>query len=180
MVKSYIEVSSLISQQLLEVGKVVDLFERNEYESVERWKQWLKQSEELLEKYNYNEASLLAGLRANIVKEEKSTEVRKKRKQVVSQALATIDSGQHVLFSINKDLSDKINTVRTLIKQILIPAKESGLISSENIVDFGQYLESLLQQFKQHPQLAASINNAIGLIGKFDVLRIIAEEIDFC
>jgi len=30
-----------------------------------------------------------------------------------------------------------------------------------------------------YPQLASSINNAIGLIGKFDVLRIIAEEIEF-
>ena len=74
---------------------------------------------------------------------------------------------------------EKTDTVRKLIKQILIPAKEAGLIRSENIVDFGLYLESLLQQFKQHPQLASSINNAIGLIGKFDVLRIMAEEIEF-
>lgn len=180
MLKSSVEVSGLISQQLFEVGKIVDLFKTNEYEAVEKWMQWLKISEDLLKKYNYNEASLLAGLRANILKEEKTVEVRKKRKQIVSQALASIDSGQNVLFSINKNLSDKIDTVRTLIKQILIPAKEAGLISSENIADFGQYLESLLRQFKQHPQLASSINNAIGLIGKFDVLRIIAEEIEFC
>ena len=178
MIKSVIEISNLINQQLMKVGNIVDLFEKDDYEALELWLLWLKDSETLLKKYNYSETSLLAGLRANILKEQKSEE-RRKRKQIISQALTTIDVAQNILFTLNKQLEDKINTVRTLIRQILIPAKEAGLITQENITDFSQYLESLLQQFKQHQQLAPSINNAIALIGKFDVLRIIAEEIDF-
>lgn len=60
----------------------------------------------------------------------------------------------------------------------IMPAKDVGIIRIDDIVDFNQYIESLLQQFLQHEQLRPNINNAIALVGRFDVMRIIAEEIE--
>ncbi|MDR2684135.1 MAG: hypothetical protein LBB53_01985 [Prevotellaceae bacterium] len=174
------DISNALHRQLMKIGGVVDMFNNQDYDATDNWLQWLKDSENLLKTYNYSEMSLLAGLRANIIKEIKSVDSeRNKRKRIVHQALSTVDEGQKVLFDINKQLLEKVNNVRTLIRQILIPAKEAGLINKTEIVDFTQYLESLLQQFKKHQQLAPSINNAVAMIGKFDVLRIIADEIDF-
>ena len=66
-----------------------------------------------------------------------------------------------------------------MIKQIMIPAKDAGMINYDKNNDFTAYLESLLAQFKSHEQLAPGINSAIASIGKYDVLKIIAEEIEF-
>ena len=195
MVKSVIDTSQSIHQQLMKVGELVDMFDKRDYDAIEAWLLWLKESEILLKTHNYTETSLLAGLRATIIKEKKNVDTaeRNKRKNVIYQAVSTVDAAQQILFDINNKLVEKINGVRTLIKQILIPAKEAGLIKTpkeegflknlftknKDNVDFTAYLETLLQQFKQNQQLAPSINNAIILIGKFDVLRIMAEEIDF-
>jgi hypothetical protein len=104
---------------------------------------------------------------------------RNKRKQIFSKAIQTINPAQDILFVLYKVLTEKIDVVRVLIRQILVPAKEVGFIKYDSSVDFTQYIESLLHQLKSHEQLKASINSAIASIGKIDVMRLLAEEIEF-
>ncbi|MDR1345689.1 MAG: hypothetical protein LBK03_03180 [Bacteroidales bacterium] len=180
MISSSLDISNAVQHQLMKISAIVDMLDKQGSFAVTVWMEWLMESERLLKKYNYAEVSLLAGLRAEILKEEILCNAeRRKKKLIVARALSTVDAAQKVLFNIFDRLNEKIESVRVLIRQIIVPAKEAGIIKPENIDDFTAYLEDLLQQFKNHKQLAPGINNAIVTVGKFDVLRILAEEIDF-
>jgi hypothetical protein len=180
MHKSTIDISGALHRQLLKVGDMVNLFDHNDYTAVDTWTAWLVESEQLLKQYGYSETAQLAGLRATILKEDKTAEpVRNRRKRLISQALSTIDPAQNVLYSINKPLEEKISTVRTLIRQFLVPAREAGLIKLDGVTDFTQYIEYLFQQAKTNQQIAPSLNHSLILLGKLDVMRIVAEEIEF-
>ena len=181
MKKSTIETVIFIREQLLEVSKLVTSFENKKLSAVEDWIKWLKKNEDFCTQLNFVESAELAGLRSTILFEITETKENKnlKRKRIIAKALETINPAQSVLQHRFKLLNDKIEMVQNLIKQILVPAKDAGIIQYNSSIDFSGYLETLLLQFKKHEQLAPSINNAIALIGKYDVLRILAEEIEF-
>ncbi len=181
MKKSSIEIVNAIYEKLMQVDILVNEFESKKTSAVDNWFVWLKESEELLKRFNYTECAELASFRSSILHENSIPDLGRttKRKRTFSKALATFQPAQIVLLKIYKPLEEKIETVRNLIRQILVPAKEAGMIQYDPSVDFTQYLESLLRQFQAQEQLAPSINSAIASIGKYDVLRILAEEIQF-
>ena len=95
-----------------------------------------------------------------------------------SKAASTVNEAQDILFSINAALRDNIDKVTTLVRQIMVPAKEAGIIQPPESQDITSYVENLLAQFKNHEQLKSSIYNAETLVGRFDLLRIIANELN--
>ena len=140
---------------------------------------WIQDSEVLLKEHNHTACSRLAGLRADIERVSLTSDrQRGSRKKRLSVAISTVNPAQEVVSDIFDSNNQIIEEVRTLIKQILVPAKEAGLISYDSTTDFTEYLEKLLNQFKQHQQLSPLISRAIASIGKYDVLRLLAEEID--
>jgi len=160
---------------------MVTRFQKKEHAVIDEWIVWLINLENLFKKYNYTEAAEIAGYRANILASTACEDGKriKKRKVMNTAAMQTIQPVQQILSDISNRLEEKIEVVRTLINQILIPAKDAGMIKYDSKTDFSLYLESLLAQFKSHEQLAPGINSAIASIGKYDVLRILAEEIEF-
>ncbi|MDR0207074.1 MAG: hypothetical protein LBI45_07470 [Bacteroidales bacterium] len=178
--KSVLDIAQAIHEKLMQVSSIVNDFEQRAYFATGNWINWLKESEELLIKFQYGESAQLAGLRATILGESfPILPTRNRRRQVFSRAIQTINPAQDILFGLYKILTEKIEVVRVLIRQILIPAKEAGFIEYDSSIDFTRYIESLLQQLKSHEQLKPSINSAIASIGKIDVMRLLAEEIEF-
>jgi len=178
--KSLMDIAQAIHEKLMQVSGIVNDFEQRAYFATPNWMTWLKESEELLKKFQYGESAQLAGLRATIVGEFFPMQpTRNRRRQIFSKAIQTINPAQDILYTLYKILTEKIEVVRTLIRQILVPAKEEGFIKYDTSIDFTQYIESLLQQLKSHEQLKPSINSAIASIGKVDVIRLLAEEIEF-
>ena len=180
MFRSSIEISEKLEQQLNKVGTCVDMFENRDGLAVDTWMDWLKESEKILKDYGYSDTARLAGLRAEIVAEKNRPDLqRNRRKALDSKAASTVNEAQDILFSINATLRDNIDKVTTLVRQIMVPAKEAGIIHPPDSTDITLYVENLLAQFKNHEQLKSSIYNAESLIGRFDLLRIIAKELDF-
>lgn len=180
MKKSVIEPANVLQEKLFEIPSMVTSFGKQEGNVSEKWLDWLEELESIFKKYNFTQCAEVAGYRAsiivscNIITEKRS----QKRKQVRQAALVTIQPVQQILSDKSNELNDKINQVRTLVKQILIPAKDAGMINYNPEIDFTVFMESLLVQFKSHEQVRPSINSAIALIGKYDVIRILAEEIE--
>lgn len=180
MFRSSIEISEKLEQQLNKVGTCVDMFENRDGLAVDTWMEWLKESEKILKDYGYSDTARLAGLRAEIVAEKNRPDLqRNRRKALDSKAASTVNEAQDILFSINAALRDNIDKVTTLVRQIMVPAKEAGIIQPPESQDITSYVENLLNQFKSHEQLKSSIYSAETLIGRFDLLRIIANELDF-
>lgn len=180
MKKSVIEPANVLQKKLFEIPAIVTSFGNQESYILKKWLHWLEELESIFEKYNFTQCAEIAGYRASIISSyslvtEKRTQ---KRKQINQSALSTIQPVQQILSDKSNELNEKINQVRTLIKQILIPAKDAGMINYDPKTDFTAFIETLLIQFKSHDQVRSSINSAIALIGKYDVMRILAEEIE--
>ncbi len=178
---SVLEIRNALYAQLLQVSALVSGFETKKPSAVADWDGWLKATEELCQQFNLVECAELAGFRSAILHAASIHEssANTKRKRVFTKALETVQPAQALCADRFRKLDDKIETVRQLIRQILVPAKEAGCIQYDPMVDFTAYIEPLLQQFRKHEQLAASINGAIALVGRHDVILILAEEIDF-
>ncbi len=181
MRKSVIEPASQIKEELFKVSLFVDKFQTQHIEILDLWMTFIKNLEDLLKKYGYRETAEISGYRAAILNNMNSIDKKKRTSSKVKRqaALATVQPIQQLLSDKLNELEQKIETVRSMIKQIMIPAKDAGMINYDKNNDFTAYLESLLAQFKSHEQLAPGINSAIASIGKYDVLKIIAEEIEF-
>jgi hypothetical protein len=177
--KSVIDIANAIHEKLMQVSGIVDAFAERAYFATDSWMTWLKESEEMLKNFQYGESAQLAGLRATILSEFFPLQpTRNRRRQIFSKAIQTINPAQDVLYNLYKILTEKIEVVRVLLRQILVPAKEAGLIQYDPSTDFTLFIESVLQQLKSHDQLKPSINSAIASIGKIDVMRLLAEEIE--
>lgn len=180
MRKSVIEPAIIFKKELFTIPNIVSRFQQKEHSVTEEWILWLIHIEDLFTKHNYSEAAEIAGFRANVLAAAYEEGKRvKKRRQMTAAAISSVQPVQQILSDVSHRLENKIEAVRSMIKQILIPAKDAGMINYNPETDFSSYLESLLAQFKSHEQLAPGINSAIASIGKYDVLKIIAEEIEF-
>jgi hypothetical protein len=181
MRKSVIEPAEQLRIELYKLSNLVDKFQAQEPGITDLWLTWIRELEDLLKKYGYRETAEITGHRASILSNANRVDKQKRklsRKKRLA-ALATVQPIQQLLSDKCMELEDKIDAVRIMIKQILLPAKDAGMFTYDPKTDFSSYLESLLTQFKSHEQLAPGINNAIASIGKYDVLKIIAEEIEF-
>ncbi|PPK94819.1 hypothetical protein LY01_01572 [Nonlabens xylanidelens] len=181
MRKSVIEPASIFRKELFSIPEKVTRFQKKEHNITDEWIAWLTHLEDLFTKYHYTEAAEVAGHRAQVIAAAAFEEGKrvKKRKLMTTAAINTVQPVQQLLTDVSNKLEEKIEVVRNLIKQILVPAKDAGMINYEPGHDFTAYLEKLLAQFKTHEQLAPSVNSAIASIGKYDVLKILAEEIEF-
>lgn len=179
MKPSKLELVNNLKSQLLKVPDLVDSFSQKKPEALKGWVSWIQTSEIILKQHNHTACSRLAGLRAEIERVTLlSDKQRRSRKNRLSAAISTVNPAQEVVSDIYDSNNQIVEEVRSLIKQILIPAKEAGLINYDVSTDFSDYLETLLNNFKQHQQLSPLLSRAIASIGKYDVLRLLAEEID--
>ncbi|WP_124981330.1 hypothetical protein [Nonlabens xiamenensis] len=181
MRKSVLTPAKEIGRELDKISGFVDGFQRRDHATSDQWIEWLRHMEDQLRQYGYAESAELAGFRASIIDGQqemaKKSGSRSKRKRLA--ALATVQPVQQLLTDRYRELEAKIESVRSMIKQILVPAREAGMIRHQPGMEFTAFIESLLQQFQRHEQLAPSIQSAIASLGRQDVIRIIAEEIEF-
>lgn len=168
-----------LKQKLLAISELVDSFQQQSPSAVSDWLYWLKQTEEVLKRYNFRESAELAGLRAEILASSKMDGSPKtRRKTIVQKALETVYIAQSVVARRQGQLEDKIDQVRAVIRQITTLAKQAGYIKFKQGDDFAFFLEKFISDMQQHPQLNPSINGVLGTIGKYDTMLILAEEIE--
>lgn len=169
-----------LKSKLLQVGSIVDGFQEKKHDTINRWLAWLRDTEEILKKHNYTEAAELAGLRAEILAfSNGSGPLKISRKEKFQKTLETINTGQKIVCQRQKILEEKIDDVRILIRQVVAFVKQSGAIKFESKENFSIFLERLLMSMQQHEQLGPSIQAATAKIGRYDMLRLLAEEIEF-
>lgn len=163
--------------KLVEIPAIVTGFQQKNGQAEVLWQQWLKDTEDILFKYNCVECASLAGFRADILATKSAPEsTGGSRKNATSKILKTINPAQSIVVTIHNRVSDKVENVRVFFKQILTQAKSAGVLKSDDSSDFTAFIEGLLKQFRFNDQLAPSVNNAVATLGYTDVIRLLAEE----
>lgn len=167
--------------KLFEIPEIVSSFSNKENKICERWINWLEDLEKILKKYKYSQCAAIAGYRSTIISKSMMVTIKRaeRKKMTFNQAMSSIQPVQQILSDKSNELTEKIEQARILIRQIIIPAKDAGMINYDKNTDFTVFIESLITQFKTHDQVAPLINNTLASIGKYDVMRILAEEIEF-
>jgi len=162
--------------KLVEIPAIVTGFQQRNGQAEILWQQWLKDTEDILFKYNCVECASLAGFRADILAAKADPECTGGRKITASRILKTINPAQSIVVSVHNRVSDNVENVRVFFKQILTQAKTAGVLKYDDSSDFTAFIEGLLKQFRFNDQLAPSVNNAVATLGYTDVIRLLAEE----
>ncbi len=174
---SSLDFEQALYAKLVVVPEIVTGFQQKNSQTETQWLQWLKDTEELMLKYNCVECASLAGFRADTLAAKADTENRSgERKKTSAKILTTINPAQAIVVSVHNRISENIEHVRVFFKQLLTQAKEAGVLKNDDSSDFTCFVENLLKQFRFNEQLAPSINNAIATLGYTDVIRLLAEE----
>lgn len=173
---SSIDFEQELYSKLVEIPAIVTGFQQRNGQADVLWQQWLKDTEEILFKYNCVECASLAGFRADILAAKADPECRVGRRSATSKILKTINPAQSIVVSVHDRVSCNVENVRVLFKQILTQAKTAGVLKYDELSDFTSFVEGLLKQFRFNDQLASSVNNAVATLGYSDVIRLLAEE----
>ena len=161
--------------KLVEIPAIVTGFQQRNGQAEVMWRQWLKDTEEILFKYNCVECASIAGFRADILA-AKAESAGPSRKSTTSRILKTINPAQSIVVSVHNRVAGDVGKVRVFFKQILTQAKTAGVLKCDDSSDFTSFIEGLLKQFRFNEQLAPSVNNAVATLGYSDVIRLLAEE----
>lgn len=175
MKTSIIDRCNKFKEFLLDVPRIVDLFEKKDLSALQHWKIWLHNTEKFLKENKFPEVSQIASLRANILKVQMQSAISKdKRKILFEAAIATIDPAQNIVYQIYAKSNSALEPIYALFRQILIPMRVSNLISLNGGTDLS-FVNDLIRQLSLNEKLASNINGAIASIGKSDVVRVILE-----
>jgi len=178
MRKSIISSNEDLKEQLLKLGGIVDMFSKNDNSSLSIWNHWLKSTEEILKKYNYSEASEVSGLRSQLlITDVDSKQKRNKRKSNFRRYLKTIAPAQTVVLHLQKSLEIKIENTRDIVKQLIIAADQLEVLESKNGANLNLHIDYLFIKLEQNEQLKPAVKNAFSILGKFDTIRLMAEEL---
>lgn len=175
--RSSIDISTVLHQQLMLVPDIVSEFENKSLTAVPHWLNWIKNSENILKNFQYAECSKIAGIHADIlaISHQEGQHVKQK-KLLVSKCLESISPAQLILYNLYETTQSKIETAESLLRQIITTMKNSGLFDGQNISE-QSFAVSLLNQLLQNTQLSPSVNNIIATLSYPDVLRLLMTEL---
>ena len=175
MKSSNIDKRNDLSALLMQLPEKVGLFVRKDPAAITAWIEWLGSAEAVMKGYDMPECSRLAGLRANILSAQMAVSAAGKRRQVTERCLASINVAQEVVTAPYEAVNAKLEGVHTFFREIIIPMRNTGLITLDGVTDMTETINTLLRQLSLNEQLSSSINGAIASIGKADVMRTIAQ-----
>jgi len=180
MNKSLVDIVEKCKNLLFQVPKLADKLGEKDVQFIPELTNWLQESEEFLKTYNYAQCSEIAGFRSQLMTPLLSSEKNSsKRKEQLYVASTILYPAQSVLHSVLEPIEFKVQQAREIITQLLQLAKQAGMIRYEASIDFNTYIMGIFESFKSHEQLAASMTKVLTMINRSDVLRVMAEEIDF-
>ncbi|NQY06871.1 MAG: hypothetical protein HRT68_11960 [Flavobacteriaceae bacterium] len=180
MNKSLLDIVSKCRALLFQVPDMVDQLSQRDVHFIQVFTDWLREAEDFLKQYNYPQCSEIAGFRSQLLTPLLSVEKNvSRRKEQLHVASSLIHPSQNVLLAVVEPVEYKVSQAKEIISQILQLAKQAGMIRYEKHIDFNTYLMGLLEMFKNHEQLKPSMTKALTLVNQSDLLRIMAEEIDF-
>ncbi|CAM1341527.1 hypothetical protein [Tenacibaculum amylolyticum] len=177
MRRSIINLLKQIEDQLSKVSLIADLLEKKSTSSSKVLKDWLLETENILQQNNRPESSLLSAKRGELVAFYPKSKQNKKKEQLRFTA-GVLSGSQNDLWDVYQKLAEVTENAKTLIKQLLGIIYQSKQFKYDAKVDFTMFLQSMWKFCTEHEQLRGVTSQVLSMINTTDVLIILAEEIE--
>ena len=178
MLKPLLDTVGALKAQLFQVPGIVDQIQRKENVAVDSLTRWLKATEDVLQKFGYAQCAELAGLRSKLLGPTFTEPHRSSRKkELLRIATEIVGDAQRVVLNIVLPLEEKANEARTIVNQILMIVRPSGVLDLNDSGSFTDFIQGIWQMLKTNEQVGGGIAKVLTLVNQSDALRILAEEI---
>lgn len=165
--------------KLLAYPDLVDRLKNKDYNFLELFESWMKETETILKSNNIAQCAKIAGFRSKIIApifdESRGRSTKKRQFHIAAESMYEISIS---ILSVINPYEQKVNDARDLLKHLLNVLKQSGAIKYTDGTDFQYFINQIWTLFSTHEQLKPSMVTILTLISQVDALRIIAEEIE--
>ncbi|TCP25025.1 hypothetical protein EV195_10456 [Tenacibaculum skagerrakense] len=177
MRKSTTKIVGDIEIQLSKISNIVNLLEKKSSASTKTLKNWLSETEELLQKLSIPESSMFAVKRGEL-----STfipqDTRNKRKELYYFSANLLTGAQENIWSVYQKHKEKLDNATQLIHQLLQIIYQSNQFKYDANEDFTLFIHQVWEFCCAHEQLKPLTLQILTLINKTDVLLVLAKEIE--
>lgn len=178
MIKPLLDIVSESKAQLFLIGGIVDQIQRKEIRAVAALADWLSTTEGILAKFGYAQAAELAGLRCKLLTPEfMSLQRMSRKKEQLRVASEIVYDCQRAVVSLIAPLEERTDEARTILVQILLLVRPSGVLEVDSAVNFTDFIQGIWHMLKTNEQVGGGIAKVLTLVSQSDALRILAEEI---
>ncbi len=178
MLKPLLDAVSQSKTQLFLISGIVDQIQRKESAAPDNLVEWLKTTEDILQKFGYAQSAELAGLRSRLLTPEFTTSQRAARKKErLRIASEIVHDAQRVVLGLITPLEEKTDEARTLINQILLLVRPTCVLDFDPSSNFTDFVQGVWHLLKSNEQVGGGIARVLTLVNQGDALRILAEEI---
>lgn len=166
-----------LNAQLMKIHQLANLIEQKNTTGIPNFRDWILESEKLMEKFNLPQMSQLSVIRAELTTFQ-PTRSKNKRKELFRFGAQLLTRAQEIVWDTSASFSEKTEQASDLILQLLNLIYQSGAFHFDGSEDFTLFLENIWSFCCSHEQLRGISIQVLSLISKSDVLLIMAENID--
>ncbi|NQY52218.1 MAG: hypothetical protein HRT42_01485 [Campylobacteraceae bacterium] len=177
MKKSYLQIEKELLDQSLKFPNLVSQAFKKNSQFVNNFMDWLRLTENIMQKYKIPQCSQLAGLRSKILIPADKKLKLSKRRYNFQIAVSILNDSQEILTIVLSPISKKLDDSRDIIRQLLNVAYQHKIVDKN--LEFNEILQTLLFEFSKHENLKTALGQIYALISQADTLCLLAEEVEF-
>jgi hypothetical protein len=177
MRKSTTKIVSNIELQLGKISNIVNLLEKKSSTSTAILKNWLTETEEMLQQLSIPESSQFAVKRGELTT-FLPEDSRNKRKELSRFSASLLTGAQENLWDVYQKHKEKLDNATQLIHQLLHIIYQTKQFKYDPKEDFTLFIHQIWGFCTSHEQLKALTVQILSLINKTDVLLVLAKEIE--
>ena len=177
MRKSTTKIVGDIEAQLAKISTIVNLLEKKSSTSSKKLKDWLTETEDMLQQLSIPEASMFTVKRGELTT-FLPKDSRNKRKELYFFSANILTNAQSDLWDVYKKHTEKLENATQLIHQLLQIIYQTKQFKYDTNEDFTLFIHQIWDFCAAHDQLKALTVQILSLINKTDVLLVLAKEIE--
>ena len=175
---SHLKIYETLNSQFAKISEIVFKIKQRDYNCIDRLKEWLLTSEQLLRNFNYTESIEMAGFRGQLI----ATQIAHNKNsqsnpQDVNSLLDLVEPAKSTMLNVISPVELKIREAEVIIKDILNEQLEMNQFSWNNGLNYRDFILAVWRTLLKQVNTKERALTVKKLIGEEDVLKLISDQI---